>query len=175
MLVCVSIQPPGSVQQTPDRPEHRIDSARSLESALHELIPISKAMGVHVVDYDGEMLRLAAPLANNINHQQSGFGGSLFSLAALAGWGILQLKLNELPLTCNTVIADGRVVFTRPVFADFECSCRLPPEYAAFRETLVGGGRATLMLDAAIEVNGKTAMTLTGRYVVTPSQAGATA
>lgn len=156
----------------PEPPEHRIDGANSLETAFHELIPISKAMGVRVVDYDGQVLRLAAPLANNINHQQSGFGGSLYAVAALAGWGILQLKLNEMQLRCNTVIADGRVVYTRPVFADFQCTCRLPADYETFCKTLVDQGRATTTLDAVIEVNGETAMTLSGRYVVTRRQPG---
>ncbi|MBQ73546.1 MAG: hypothetical protein CMQ20_00820 [Gammaproteobacteria bacterium] len=51
-----------------------------------------------------------APLANNINHQQSAFGGSLFLLSALVGWGLLQLKLTVLNLTANPVIAGGGVL-----------------------------------------------------------------
>ena len=45
----------------------------SLQHAYHTLIPISQHMGIQVVSYDGSCLRVTAPLANNINHQQSAF------------------------------------------------------------------------------------------------------
>ena len=68
------------------KPKIFVDSIKSLENVFHELIPISQHMGVKVVNYTGSELTLAAPLANNINHQLSAFGGSLFlSLLSPAG------------------------------------------------------------------------------------------
>ncbi|MDZ7686597.1 MAG: YiiD C-terminal domain-containing protein [Gammaproteobacteria bacterium] len=66
-----------------------IASPEKLEAAYHELIPISGYMGIRVKSWADGRLVLSVPLAPNINHQGSGFGGSLFSVAALAGWGIL--------------------------------------------------------------------------------------
>jgi thioesterase domain-containing protein len=38
------------------------------QELLHARIPITRAMGVKVEDYDGERLVLSAPLAANVNH-----------------------------------------------------------------------------------------------------------
>jgi thioesterase domain-containing protein len=159
-------------ERTYVKPRIHVDSITSLESVYHRLIPISKHMGIRVVAFDGERLTLEAPLENNINHQQSAFGGSLFSVAALAGWGLMQLKLCELGLDCDTVIAGGNVSYRRPVFADFSCTCELPPGWQAFVDRLKGEGKASTELAARIDVGGKPAMALTGTYVVTDKGRG---
>ena len=138
----------------------------SLQQAYHRLIPISEHMGIRVVSYDGECLRVTAPLANNINHQQSAFGGSLFSLVALAGWGILQLKTAELGLDCNTVIAGGEVGYHLPVFTELVCECRLPSSYSDFASRLTNTGKASILLDTGILLDDASAMTFSGKYVV---------
>lgn len=143
-----------------------VDSAASLERALHELIPISAHMGIGVTAYDGRQLTLSAPLANNINHQKSAFGGSLFSVAALAGWGILQLKMSELALDTNTVIADGDVSYRRPVFSDFTCTVELPDSWPRFVARLQESGKAGIDLAPTIHVDDKLAMKFSGNYVV---------
>jgi len=146
----------------------------SLQHAYHTLIPISQHMGIQVVSYDGSCLRVTAPLANNINHQQSAFGGSLFSLVALAGWGILQLKTTELELDCNTVIAGGEVGYHLPVFAELVCECRLPDDYAAFASRLTDTGKASILLDTGIVLDGASAMTFSGKYVVRQTRSSGT-
>ena len=148
------------------KPSLIINSIETLESTYHALIPISKHMGIRVKSFDGESLVLSAPLAENINHQQSVFGGSLFSVAALAGWGILQLKFGELSLACNTVIANGDVTYSRPVFGDFECTCTLPGSFDAFLHALRSTGKSGLMLKADIHLADKLAMSVEGNYVV---------
>lgn len=130
------------------------------------MIPISRQMGIRVVEYDGEKLTLTAPLANNINHQLSAFGGSLFSVAALAGWGLLQLKLSELGMDCDVVIAGGDVSYRRPVFADFSCACEVPATWQAFATRLKRTGKAAIELAPCVEADGEPAMILTGKYVV---------
>ncbi len=136
----------------------------SLQNTFHELIPISQAMGVSVFDYDGETLTITAPLAANINHQHSAFGGSLFAVAALAGWGLMQLKLSELLLDCNTVVMGGEVAYHRPVYDDLQCSVKLPAGSAAMFETLANEGTVQMELSSSILANDKPAMQLSGRY-----------
>ena len=51
---------------------------------LHTHIPISKAMGVEVVERSEAAITLSAPFAPNINHQGTVFGGSIASVATLA-------------------------------------------------------------------------------------------
>lgn len=148
------------------KPEIYVDSIESLQSTMHELIPVSSAMGIRVQSYDGSALVVTAPLAANINHQQSAFGGSLFSVAVLAGWGLMQLKLSELQLDCNTVIMGAEVTYQRPVFEDLVCTCRLPDNAAALFEELAHAGKMSTRMTSRYTVADKTAMEVVGRYHV---------
>src|SRR6266540_3523639 len=47
-----------------------------LQKYLHDHIPLSKAMDVEVVEATDDGVTLAAPLAPNINHRETVFGGS---------------------------------------------------------------------------------------------------
>jgi thioesterase domain-containing protein len=60
--------------------------ARELEDYLHVHIPLSAAMQVAVVAVDASGVTLAAPLAPNINHRDTVFGGSASAVAILAAW-----------------------------------------------------------------------------------------
>lgn len=71
-----------------------IDPA-TVEHYLHEHIPITRAMGLKVTAYDGDSVRLWAPLEPNLNHRNTAFGGSLSTLGILAGWSLLHVKMQE--------------------------------------------------------------------------------
>ena len=144
-----------------------VDSGEALEATYHRLIPISQHMGISVRDYNGSALTIAAPLANNINHQMTAFGGSLFSLAALAGWGLMQLKLSEHDLDGNTVIAGGDVGYASPVADELVCTCPVPPEFDAFIDRLKERGRAGIAMPSVFTADdGEAAMNFNGKYVV---------
>lgn len=147
------------------KPHIRVDSAASLEEALHRLIPISAHMGIKVSAYTGTALTLTAPLSANVNHQLSAFGGSLFSIAALSGWGLLQLKFTESDIDCDTVIGKGEVTYERPVYADFECVCELPADWDELMATLRNRGRVGIRLAPTVKADGERAMVLSGQYV----------
>ncbi len=59
-------------------------TTRGLEAFLHEKIPLTKAMGLHVAESNARRLVLEAPLAANRNHLGTAFGGSLHALPTLA-------------------------------------------------------------------------------------------
>lgn len=153
------------------RPKIYVDSLDSLEQSFHELIPLSTAMGLRADAYDGKSLTVSAPLAPNINHQQSAFGGSLFAVAALAGWGLMQMKLSELMLDCNTVVMGGEVTYSKPVYDDLICTCRLPDDAEAFFERLDVEGKATTQLTCTFECDGEVAMQLQGNYFLNKRKA----
>ena len=68
----------------------------ALELFLHEMIPLAKAMGVGVEVSDDRSLTLTAPKEQNKNSLNTAFGGSLVSLATLAGYGVVwELMKNE--------------------------------------------------------------------------------
>lgn len=121
-------------------------------------------MGVKVVSYSGDSLCITAPLSPNQNHQHSAFGGSLFAVAALAGWGLMQMKLSELLLDCNTVVMGGEVSYLRPVYDDLLCVARLPDNFDAVVKTLEAQGTAATQMTSSYECDAKVAMSLDGKY-----------
>jgi thioesterase domain-containing protein len=62
-----------------------------LQKILYSEIPLTKAIGIEVCEFTGLSLTLKAPLEKNINHKCTAFGGSLYSVAVLSGWGLIYL------------------------------------------------------------------------------------
>src|SRR2546428_12629726 len=104
---------------------------RETENFLHQKIPITHAMGVRVTGYDEQALVLEAPLALNHNHLGTAFGGSLGSMAMLAGYALLWLELRD--HECHVVIRERTISFRRPLRGDIQAGCH-PPEVAAMEK-----------------------------------------
>ena len=156
----MSFEPPYMTK----KPSIFVNSTESLEKAMHSFTPISKVMGISVLSYNLSSLTVTAPLAPNINPHQSAFGGSLFSIAALAGWGLLQMKLSELLLDCNTVVMSGEVTYTRPVLDELHCVCTLPNDWAKFQRTLELKGATSITLSSVFKTGRQEAMRLSAKY-----------
>ena len=60
------------------------ERAEHLERYMLAHIPLVAQMRVRVASLDEKGLTLTAPLAPNINHERTAFGGSLASLMTLA-------------------------------------------------------------------------------------------
>ena len=62
-----------------------------LNNTLEQSIPITRAMGIKAVSYDGTQLRLSAPGVSNLNDKQTIFAGKfgvrvkIQTLAVVAG------------------------------------------------------------------------------------------
>jgi thioesterase domain-containing protein len=141
--------------------------AAALEQILHTEIPISRSIGIRVASYDGASLKLDAPLAPNTNHKSTAFGGSLYSIAVLCGWGLLHLKLADARIHKHIVIQESTIRYLLPVEHDLHAECRLDDAaFKHFLQTLNKHGRARLSLDVAIADDNRTAVEFSGRYVV---------
>jgi thioesterase domain-containing protein len=137
-------------------PEGRSIDLAAVERYLHEHIPITRHMGVCVTDYDGDKVRLAAPLASNLNHRSTAFGGSLSSLGILAGWTLLHIKMLEAECRVRLVIQHSEMDFTAPAHSDFAAECRMPDTAAwrRFKQALDKRGRGRLALAADLWADG---------------------
>jgi thioesterase domain-containing protein len=139
--------------------------AQRIQDLLHNKIPITRAMGVRVEDYDGERLILSAPLDKNLNHLGTAFGGSLNALAVLSGYALLWLELED--QACHIVIRESSISYERPVKGDLRATC-VRPEAAAlaeFKRTFQQKGKARISLSATIEDEGITAVRFHGTFV----------
>ncbi len=142
-----------------------------LESVLHQDIPLTREMGLKVVDWQQDQLRLHMPLQANINHKSTMFGGSLYCGAVLAGWGWLHLQLRRNGIEDgHIVIQEGQISYPLPVTRDATVVCGPPEEkvWQRFLATYKRHGRARLTLDTWVVNEGseERAVAFTGQYVL---------
>ena len=142
-----------------------MDLARQIQELLHSKIPITRAMGVRVAEYDGQRLVLSAPLDANVNHLGTAFGGSLNALAVLSGYGLLWLELQD--TECHIVIRESSISYERPVRGALRAICTRPgaEALAEFKNHLSQTGKARIALAATIEDGGVTAVRFRGTFV----------
>ena len=116
------------------------------EDYFHQQIPITRAMGVRVVANDGNGFAIEAPVAQNSNHLQTAFGGSINAVATVAAYGFLWLELNDPAV--HVVVAESSIRFLRPVRAMIRAICARPggDEWTEFRTRFAGKGKAHIVL-----------------------------
>ena len=85
------------------------EALESLRDYTRSLPPLA-AIQARVEIYDRDRLRLAAPLAANVNDKGSAFGGSMTSLMTYAGWGLVVLQLQQAGVRADVFVADSRCV-----------------------------------------------------------------
>ena len=138
-----------------------------IEAYLHRHIPISSGMGVQVLACAREGVTLAAPLAPNLNHRATVFGGSASAVAILAAWTWLHFTLRDHELKCRLVIQRNTMDYVAPIDGDFTARCDGLSEVAfeKFVKTLRRHGKARTELGAQLQLNGKVVGKFTGDYV----------
>ena len=150
-------------QYTPDRL-----SAPELEAFLHEKIPLTCAMGVHVAESNARRLVLEAPLEKNINHLQTAFGGSLQALATLACYIGMWTLLREAGIDGHVVVKRSQAFFRTPVKGGLRAVWERPPTAAIseFIHNLQRHKKARMDLSAVIEgPKDKPAVEFSGSFV----------
>lgn len=140
--------------------------AARLEDYMRRTIPLVTHMQVRVAAYEAAGLTLSAPLAPNINHERTAFGGSLASLATLACWGWLWLLLEDEP-GMHLVVNEAHVRYLRPVTGMLSARCVAPAavEQGKFLEMLTRRGKARLELKAEMTEHGALCAEYTGSFV----------
>ncbi|MGQ0834539.1 MAG: YiiD C-terminal domain-containing protein [Gammaproteobacteria bacterium] len=141
--------------------------ARDLERYLREHIPLSAAMGVRVREATSDRVALFAPLAPNINHRETVFGGSAAALAVLAAWALLHLRLAADGISARLVIQRCEMSYERPIPGDFTATCELADEagWSRFRTTLERRGRARIQLAAVLMHESRASASFRGQFV----------
>lgn len=139
----------------------------SVTEYLHEHIPLSAHLGAKVAAYDGNSVSLSAPLAPNLNHRNTVFGGSMSVLAILSGWTLLHIKLHEEKIQCRLVIQKTSCNFLEPIADDFISTSAVPAgeAWGKFVRTLKKHGKARIAVPSFITSSSGTGGTHEGIYV----------
>lgn len=132
-------------------------------------MPPAASLGFRAVSYDGQQLRLSAPLAANVNDKGCAFGGSLAGLLTLSAWGLVNLRLAEAGFAdAEIYVQDSTVRYLAPLYGELHAEARLldPPQWESFLASYRtrGRARATLLATAPLP-DGSPATTLEGRFV----------
>jgi len=147
-----------------------MDSSAALRQldAHYQAMPPVAAMQLSIAGYDGQRLRLRAPLSANVNDKGCAFGGSLGSLMTLAAWGLVTLRVQDAGMQADVFVADSRIRYLAPLFADLSAEAELEPSasWDDFLATLRERGRARTELVARVPLpDGGVAAEFAARYV----------
>ncbi len=140
---------------------------RVLQQYLHEHIPISKSMGVEVVEATDNAVRLSAPLAPNINHRETVFGGSASAVAILAAWTLLHIRLKQEGIMSRVVIQRNTMNYERPIVSGFVAMSAIQDKttWEKFVSMLKRKKRARISISVTLHCHGEKVGAFEGDFV----------
>ncbi|MDH3207068.1 MAG: thioesterase domain-containing protein [Gemmatimonadota bacterium] len=138
-----------------------------VEAYLMEHIPLSAGMAISVIDAGPDGVTIEAPLAPNVNHRGTAFGGSVAALAILAGWTLVHLRLRAEGLIAHTVIQSSSVRYDAPIHGGFRAMTEplQPAAWEKFVRTVTRRGKGRVHVSVQVLAEGCVAATFTGAYV----------
>ena len=139
----------------------------TLEKDILSQFPIAKFLEVRVANASATHVALTAPLAANTNHENTAFGGSVYSVAVLSCWALVSIALKEWGFdTDYAVVQDGHMDYTIPIGADFEAQSSWSSEREAekFRSMLKRKGVARAHLCSIVRSQGRDCATMEARF-----------
>lgn len=142
-------------------------SPPELERYLYDHIPLAKAMQVRVHGLAEDSVVLGAPLAPNINHLGTVFGGSASALAILCAWALLHTRLRRAAVPCRLVIQRNSMSYELPIDGGFTARSFLEPsqDWSAFLRLLARRGKARVSVSSVLAFGGQTAGHFSGEFV----------
>lgn len=142
-------------------------TSSQLEQYLHEHIPLSAHMQVIVVEATVERVVLSAPLAPNINHRDTVFGGSEAAIAILAAWSLLHTKLTAASIATRLVIQRNSMSYDRAIIGDFTAKAEAPDHesWTSFTNMLRRKGRARIAVRSSLWFASVPAAQFEGEFV----------
>jgi len=144
-----------------------VPTPQALQDYLYAHIPLSKAMAVEVRTASPHGVLLAAPLAPNINHRDTVFGGSASAVAILSAWALLHVSLLEANIKARLVIQKNSMSYDLPMPTDFtaEAAAPEPEKWQRFLATLLKHKRARISVQSILNCEGQPVGKFEGDFV----------
>ncbi len=140
-----------------------------LQDYVNQHVPLVVAAGIQVDRFDEQGLVLSAPLEKNFNDKGTAFGGSLYNLCVVSGWGMSWLLSQELGLDGDIVVAKGEIEYLRPLRGRLEATVMRPDQAALeyFKASYARRGKAVLHQTVNIpDEQGKPCVSFVGKYAL---------
>lgn len=133
------------------------------ERLLQDHIPLAGAMQARLGAFAGESLTVHAPLAANRNHYGTAFGGSIYTVSLLAGWGLASLLLDH---SAMIVVEHAQADYKRPITEDLVAVAHpaADADVEAFTADFREHGKARLGVTVQMTANARPAFQLDARF-----------
>jgi thioesterase domain-containing protein len=122
-------------------------------------------MQVRAVEASAVEVVLAAPLEPNLNHHGTVFGGSSATVALLAAWSLLHLRLQAAGINCTLVINRTATDYTAPLTGEFIATASSPEwdDWSHFMHAFRTKGKARISVTSVLRQAGQGGAGETGR------------
>jgi thioesterase domain-containing protein len=130
-------------------------------------VPLARHMGVAVESANDSGVVLRAPFAPNANDKGTAFGGSLFSLAVLTGWGWATRHLALREIDAEAVIQESTIRYLAPASGELRAVLDAPATASAEKlcRMLERAGRGRIHLQVEVFDSDTLATQFEGWYV----------
>ncbi len=137
-----------------------------LQNRIAQEFMLARHIGITVESADDTAVVLRAPLAPNANYKGTAFGGSLYSVAVLAGWAWATRYLAARELAADAVIQESKVRFLKPAQDELCARAAAPGEAQIdkFRRMLERAGRGRIALRVEVTSGAVLAVILDGLF-----------
>ena len=138
----------------------------ALADYLHQNIPLSRAMDVTVLAAGADQVVLSAPLAPNLNMHGTMFGGSVATLALMAAWSVVHLRLEQAGIDVELVIHRTETEYLLPVSGTAAAVAKLDgADWDGFLFMLHRRRMGRISVAAEVTFEGTVAARLVGEFV----------
>lgn len=144
-------------------------SVEDLVRHLHDTVPMTRHMGISAgANCTPNLVVLEAPLGPHINDKGTAFGGTLATLATLAGWAMANRLAGNPEGVVDVAVVSGSIEYRQPVRgARFSAACEKPcdTECRRFSNALEKFGKARIELEVVVAEGGIECVHYRGAYV----------
>lgn len=124
-------------------------------------------MGVEVLEASADQVQLSAPLAPNINHRDTIFGGSAAAVAILSAWSLVHLRLERETPGSRIVIQSNTMVYQQPIVDAFTATSVIsdPAAWSRFLAIFKRRNRARIRVGSVLHCHGAAVGEFEGDFV----------
>jgi len=140
-----------------------------LQHKIRQEIPLCDAMDLIIEELSENKIVISAPMTANKNSHGSFFAGSIYSLSAITGWGLLTNYAHTHFIGSGVVVRKANVDYFHPITdTKLTLTAEMPDAtiMEPFIQRLDEKGRARLNLSIDILSDEKLAVQFSGAYTV---------
>lgn len=140
-----------------------------LDEFFDQHLPITHYLNMRCHAFSGDAFSLAIDLQPSLNDKLTAFGGSLYCLCVMNGWGMIYLQCRQRGINPNMVISRAEIKYRAPVADEIivaQCFQADSNYWDQFVDDVRRKGKAKTQVTSSIIGEGGEAVTFSGDYAV---------